>query len=210
MTNAQSFRTPQKITQTIRFHFVILIAWMSSLLGCATQTERLPTTRIVHAPTQDLEAFGNELIARLVPPTRSMTLIVKQEIQPLALSKDGNTVIISTGLIKITPIECALAFIVAHEIAHHLLNHFTDTKLSDDAKEKEADKLAMKLLEVGRYDKRGALIALNYFGSEFPSVTHPATTERFEALHGFMSQVPYATYDRRVFQKLRQNITSQE
>jgi hypothetical protein len=133
------------------------------------------------APNNDVDAVLETVVSNievtndlaLDPPLRARVLLTS----PMESFTIGRTIVLSRGLIDVLPDEASLAMVLAHEVAHIVLNHQLDTKYAfhdrmqfDDQKafsrlsvkrseseEKEADAKALELLSKSPYaDKLGS------------------------------------------------------
>jgi Zn-dependent protease with chaperone function len=123
-----------------------------------------------------LETVANNLVItnqlNISPPVRCRVLLTT----PFETFTVGHTIIISRGLLDVLPDEPALAAVMAHELAHIVLNHRVDTRYAfsnrllfpdeqvfrrlsekrDPREEEDADKKALELLSKSPYqDKLG-------------------------------------------------------
>jgi hypothetical protein len=126
--------------------------------------------------TGEVEKMLNQILANIeVPNNLSLAAPVHCRIlltTPFEVFTVGNSIIISRGLVDVTPTESGLAFILAHQLAHNILGHakvdsryaFSDVLRVPDSEilaklrfqhsqdeETAADTLAMKLLEHSLY-----------------------------------------------------------
>ena len=76
----------------------------------------------------------------------------------------------------------SLAFAMAHEVAHHVLEHDVDSKKQSIERERDADSWAMDTLLASGQPPAAALMVISYFSSLFEaegaSATHPAPPDR--------------------------------
>jgi len=102
---------------------------------------------------------------RLTPddacPPYPLRLVVNP--QPGAFAK-GDQIIVTTGLLAFTTDESELAFVLAHEMAHHLLGH--PGGILARGAESEADLLGLDLMRAAGYDTTGALAFLLRLAAE--------------------------------------------
>jgi hypothetical protein len=120
----------------------------------------------------------------------------------------GRTIVLSRGLVDVLPDEATLAAVLAHELAHIVLNHSTGDKFMagltlpfsdlqifshlnfhfDPAEEAAADKKAIELFSKSPYkDKLAAaelfLEALDARSSQLPNLLHGRLSNDFESSH---------------------------
>lgn len=105
---------------------------VSSVAPLVSLMERYPTLE---------STYANALLADLAKTMKleqpvSITILKADE--HFALSADNGKIAISSGLIKSLPNEASFAFVIAHEIAHFKLDHF-----SGDEREEDADTLGL-------------------------------------------------------------------
>jgi len=126
-----------------------------------------------------------------------------------------DTVLISTGMLSVLPSESALAFLVAHELAHIALNHVS---IGDAAhlefqrgQERAADMFALHLLMAAHYNPKAALAVFSdkklFASIEWHlSPTHPEVQERKEILEETLLKsgvAPSGTISSRDFLRLK-------
>ena len=119
-----------------------------------------------------------------------------------AITKRGPWVYVSSGLAERLS-DDALAFVIAHEMAHHDLLHFSPamvstTWLGHQARlESQADALGLRLMLAAGFDGKGALEALDpaAWGPEpvrpawKPWREHPPMPERHQAIQALLRGV---------------------
>lgn len=152
--------------------------------------------------------FHTGLVNRMVlidPPPVCASHFVISTGSSVDAGADGNTVRISAKLAEFTPGEDEFAFLVAHELAHNVLQHralldsadvkrgigrmFGDSKQLIRASEVEADKLALWLMENAGYDPAAGLTFIERFGRRygpgfFADGTHYQWRQRQEIMRG--------------------------
>lgn len=91
---------------------------------------------------------------------------------PEAFFEHPNKVVISHGLLQYISNPSELAFVMAHEIAHHLLGH-AKQKIEQTSElqnmishEIEADQLAIKLLQSGGFNPNAGIVLLTRVSKE--------------------------------------------
>lgn len=165
--------------------------------GSSTAGRPITARRIEISATKDIYAFS----------TNSLTLI-------------------SRGLLVTMANEAELAFVLAHETAHTILQHHAPYLSADDSCsnathiatspeiELAADKLAVGIMAAAGYDPRAAIPAITriYHAAQPPGMTnYPTLKNRVstveQAIYNSGWQPP-GTNDRREFQKLRQRLAS--
>jgi len=143
---------------------------------------------------------------------QTFSLILLDTHTPLALSSSSGLTAFSKGLVLSLHSEAELAFVLAHELAHHDLSHFDRSigEHSPSARQKmefEADSHALRIMSSAGYNPESAREVLTrtrgfYEDSQF----YPAVEERIENIRLQLTQSPprvSGTVDRRDFQKLR-------
>lgn len=136
----------------------------------------VPST-VAYDSTTVWEREGNRILHRLVGDDSHSFLGFHPRITviganlPLAVLRREDGIVLSTGLLNILESEEEFAFLIAHELAHKLLEHDKEVihiTHSNSAWEEEADMLALQLLRGGNMGGRGAaklLQKLVTFGS---------------------------------------------
>jgi hypothetical protein len=125
--------------------------------------------KVLETVANNLQITNNLMIE---PPVRARILLTA----PLESFTVGHTIVLSRGMLDVLPDEASLAMVLAHELAHIVLDHVVDTKYSfhdrmlfqdedtfrqivvrrDDAEERAADEKAVELLKNSPYaDKLG-------------------------------------------------------
>jgi hypothetical protein len=104
-------------------------------------------------------ALDIELVAPSACPTRVRVARADSE----NAFADGRYATFSATLIARTPNDDELAAVVAHELAHNYLGHYTNRRGGTDKRsvreqEAEADAFALRLMAVGGYDPHAALV----------------------------------------------------
>jgi len=158
--------------------------------------ERLEKARLI-APSGEVDKVLETVVNNLVvtnkldnlPPIRCRVMLTL----PFESFTVGNTIVISRGLIDVLPDEATLATVLAHELAHLVLGHVTDTRyafndrlLIDDEdivsaldfergpqQESAADAKALELLENSPYRNKlsTAGLFLRAMADEAPRLT---------------------------------------
>jgi hypothetical protein len=161
----------------------------------ANVLERLEKARLIAAPgdvDKVLETVVNNLVVTNhldnLPPVHCRVMLTL----PFESFTVGHTIVISRGLIDVLPDEAALATMLAHELAHLVLGHATDTKyaftdrlmMSDDElletldfardpqEESTADAKAIELLSNSPYkdNLRNAALFLRAMAQDVPGL----------------------------------------
>ena len=159
----------------------------------ANVLERLEKARLIAPPGEVdkvLETVVNNLVVTNhldnLPPIRCREMLTL----PFESFTVGHTIVLSRGLIDVLPDEAALAAMLAHELAHLVLGHSTDTKYAftdrlmtsddklledldfarDPKEEADADAKAMELLKNSPYKDRlgSAALFLHAMAQHFP------------------------------------------
>lgn len=145
---------------------------------------------------------------------------------PNAFSLGAGVIVLTKGMIRETRTEAELASVIAHEMAHQLLGH-TQAALKNSLEEShdaphavfsledeiEADRVGLKLLDVGRYDVRHAVFALSiayrsldeFVATHDPTWLHQRLARMHQELGNFRSTYP-ATASSREFNKVRRHL----
>jgi Zn-dependent protease with chaperone function len=154
---------------------------------------------------------ANEIASRLLhdTPNVQVNVDVIDTQQLLAFSYPGG-IVLSTGVIRRLPDETMCAFVLAHELSHHILGHLDlkdNEELSVDelfAREMAADRRAVALMASAAYDLRAAPIALELVG---PAI-HGQSTQlelRRRTLSEMITEskwAPPGTISRRVYKEM--------
>lgn len=96
---------------------------------------------------------------------------------------DGDSVLITSALMRNVPDDTSLALVVAHEMGHLISGHF-DLPPSQDL-ELEADRMALVLMARAGYDVEGAVAYWDradhpHEGGSAAESSHPTTQARYE------------------------------
>jgi hypothetical protein len=129
------------------------------------------------------------------------------------ISTNRATLVLSRGLIRRLQVEAELAFVIAHEVGHLVLEHHAeggDLKVPEYRKdfEEQADRFAVGLLAAAGYDPHFASSALlhAYDRNSVEDKLYPDLGSRIAAVREEVSESgwrPPGTIDRRDFQRLR-------
>lgn len=170
--------------------------WLLFLLGCTVQTQKNSVASIV-ALTERYESvdsyYPNQLaneLAQTMNLSRPVSVVILKTNDRFALSSENGRVLISSGLIKQLPNEAAFAFVIAHELAHIHLNHFSGVPSEEDA-----DKLGLIVLYKAGFSPHHAVFAHG-----------DITKSRSGNLNEVLKSLPLdfvGIIDRDVFQKYR-------
>lgn len=135
----------------------------------------IPRAAGVSNGAQLIVAEANILLKRILslngddvmnPPVRISTVTHPR---PNAFALNTGTIVLTTGLIDEIRSHSELAFVIAHELAHLILNHESGSTLASEIlmeplsrnklleQELSADKLAIKLLEQSSFDTSSAI-----------------------------------------------------
>lgn len=174
--------------------------------------------------------FENEYLgyihARLVhglppqeKPVAQAHIILLAAEYPLAGTPGRGYVVLSRGLMRRLKNEGELAFVMAHELSHQILEHrITPDLSSEDYRtfELEADRHAVAMIAAAGYDPRvcvGALLHSAGSGALWEAqpkdLDHPALDERIQATRELVLKsrwAPPGTIDRYDFQKFRRDL----
>jgi hypothetical protein len=115
--------------------------------------ERLERARLI-APTGEFEKVLDTVVNNLVvtnqldtmPPVRCRVMLTL----PFESFAVGHTILLSRGLIDVLPDETTLATVLAHELAHLVLGHVTDTRYAFSDRLLISDEKLIDALDFGR------------------------------------------------------------
>jgi len=206
---------------------LISIALIFTLCACSTANQKtlpgLESQAALIAFTRDhgtiSDPFVDEYLRYLGKRLASASvgisefpLVLLDSNTPLALSSSSGLTAFSKGLVLSLSSESELAFVLAHELAHIELGHFTKNLEQVSAERRrmmefEADSHALSILASAGYNSNAARLVLSrtrgfYEDSKF----YPGVEERIENIEARLRQsfwAPSGTVDRRDFQKLR-------
>jgi len=134
-----------------------------------------------------LEPFFRYLLARLADSEelagRPLKISLLDSSELFAVSFPRGEVVLSKGLFLAMSGEGELAFVVAHELGHIFLDHFSNGIRDRKEREHQADIFALSLLWKGGYDPRVASSTLmrsyvHFTTAGEQSSTHPDITSR--------------------------------
>lgn len=173
------------------------------LFGCSNKTpvqtiyfpeaspEPLLTGAIVQLGPNN-ESYIQYLVDRLqgfgavASPAIQIVFVKRDDVA--VVSSAGGLTTISTGTLALIDNEAEFAFILAHELAHHMLNHTSSTKTEADL-EYEADQLGGRLFFRAGYAPQASFQALidcyqgiHYFEKNRDTWAHPQAHQRIIAL----------------------------
>lgn len=121
--------------------------------------ERLEKARLLAPPGEFdkvLETVVNNLLVTneldRLPPVRCRVLLTL----PFESLTVGHTIVVSRGLIDVLPDETTLATVLAHELAHLVLGHVTDTRYAFSDRLLISDEALLEALDFGRDPKQEA------------------------------------------------------
>lgn len=154
----------------------------------------------------------NEIASRLLhdTPNVQVNVDVIDTQQLLAFSYPGG-IVVSTGLLRRLPDEAMCAFVIAHELSHHILGHLSmkdNEELSVDelfAREMAADRRAVALMASAAYDLRAAPIALEFVGPAIHGRSAELERRRKSLSEMIMASkwAPPGTVSRRVYKEMQ-------
>lgn len=212
------------------FHRLLSLSLLlSCVCGCAFRAKPIdPNTQAVyrsqilsqfsdgHTAPEALalaQSIAREIGARLLydSPATEIAIDVVDTPSLFCFGYPGG-IIISTGLVRRMHSESMFAFVIGHELAHHLLGHYDDLDLSaktpgseySPSRELAADRRAIALMASAAYDVRGSVAAIGALGP----VLHGAIgelTDRQSAAQVFIEESgwrPPGTISRRIYQEL--------
>lgn len=139
---------------------------------------------------------------------------------PLAASAGGGIILLSRGIVQALQNEAELAFVIAHEMAHHQLGHAEfDTgpvhiDNHDEDSELEADRFAVAVMAAAGYDPHLAVTALKNayrFSSRYldESRKYPALEKRQQHIIAFIKSSkwrPPGTVNRTEFKYFKRSL----
>lgn len=115
-------------------------------------------------------------------------IVITDDALPNAFAKAPNRIEVSEGLVQVTQSAHELAFVVAHELAHHMLEHsvaypaFADAPLPQPTAmmtwEHAADGVALKLLQGGGFDPYTAPELLDRLANHYQRILPASATPR--------------------------------
>ena len=140
------------------------------------------------------QVFAENLHRRLgrdIQPKPDLIIEILEVQDRVALSLPPGRILLSRPLVLSFSEEGELAFVVAHEMAHLVLDHFEVRDLSPEQaqqRELDADRYAVELLRVAGYDpsvaEQAILRAYSHQTTGAPTApTHPEVSARRAALH---------------------------
>ena len=220
-----------------------MLLGLSCLLGCTNNANKITPEMQRAYRLQVLSQFSNqqtgysdrnlqfanrlvnEMAQRLLhdSPNVSVTVDVIKSDQVISFSYPAG-IVISSGLIKHLPAEAMTAFVIAHELAHHMLGHTDLLNKKEDQNEAQqiacmrynlryemaADRLAVALLASAAYDVRQATQALTVVTSALHGLSSNSNNsdiiERQAAMREFIDHSrwqPPGTITRREYQEMR-------
>ena len=156
-------------------------------------------------------------------PGCDITLLDTNE--ALAYSPGPGHIVLSKGMFRRLKSEAELAFVVAHELAHHVLGHHAAIHSPSEsvpdsvraALEEEADAFAVALLAVSGYDPRFASSALvNAYGKVTPegaSLGYPELYTRQSKIEEEINRAkwrPPGTGNRREFARVQAKLKQEK
>jgi Zn-dependent protease with chaperone function len=138
--------------------------------------QQYPEYSLSRSQAQLVPPFLLELTQRLAaalagagrPLPYTVEIYLCDSAQPLALSPGPGLIVVSSSLLRTLPSEAALAFVLAHELAHHAYGHLLQIQNQELTSpeqlqewEGSADRLALGIVAIAGYDPWHALLALN-------------------------------------------------
>ena len=123
---------------------------------------------------------------------------------PLALAVRPNAILISTATVKTITTESELAFLLAHEAAHHYakdLERISDNREKQKALELRADANAIKLMQASGYRTQDAISIVSKLDKSPMLQSRLAQLQRMTKYH--FSSFSYPNRHSRAFQKLK-------
>jgi len=158
----------------------------------------------------------------------AFSIVVLDTPVPIALSSQGGFIIVSRGLIAGLQNEGQLAFILGHEMSHHILGQLESNEdsapLAVDGyldREQPADRLGLACISRAGYDPRPALSTVSILAQQLESHGGQLQIKRSElemvaearsrAMYEYLVDSkwrPPGTVDRRNFQIIRRRLAS--
>lgn len=174
-------------------------------------------------PTSDSpwEEFLHQTKVRLASadprtiPLKDSEILLLNCREAISFAAPPDLIIISTEMLSLLPSESALAFLIAHELAHIALKHISvadSARLEfQRAQEREADRFALELLIAAHYHPWTAIEVFSHkrLFSQVKwhlSPTHPDLEERKKILEEIIrasNSLPPATTSSREFLRLK-------
>ncbi len=173
-----------------------------------------------HYPlSSEEERYVRDLTSRIMGYGKwggfSPQIVFTNEEGVVVASSPGGLISISRGAIKQLESESQLAFVLAHELAHHLLGHTCSTRPEAEL-EFEADNLAASMFFRSGFSTRAASLALinayqgiHYFEKDRRTWAHPKAHDRILNLNSIfasMGDTSVGAYDSLDFQNFRRTI----
>lgn len=173
--------------------------------------EQIPTRNGSTVGLELAQTIVGDITARLLHDSPKTTMLVDVVDSPevLAFSYPGG-IVVSTSLLSRLPNEAMCAFVLAHEISHHILGHINEASTAEStteyslAAEMAADRRAVAMMATAAYDVR---LAVNAIATLSP-ILHDTTSdiaERRAAISEFIEQSkwrPPGTITRRTYQEM--------
>lgn len=186
----------------LRYLLALLLAYASGCAGKPSPRPPLTRAEVQEQVERDffiirdlrLKSYLENLQRRLLANAGlSISLSVARTHEPFAKSYPGSIILISSGFIESCDSEAELAFVLAHEFGHVLLNHHADAvgSLSSEelrTREFSADKFAAGVLMRAGYSLRGAFSSIERMNSawdfygESEDSEYPSAAERIAKL----------------------------
>ena len=135
--------------------------------------------------------------------------------RPFALSPAPGIIALSTGLILRCHTESELAFIIAHELAHHELKHVLQTQSESISAERsqqfelDADRFAVRAMLRAGINPLGSRDALSRFHQllALEDARYPSMEERRQNIDATLALLPMiGTLDSRRFRELKDEL----
>lgn len=148
-----------------------------------------------HDPALWIEvARGNETIRRRLTYVAECEYPITTTIGDMVNAHvDGQTIVITTGLLRFVENDDELAAVIGHELAHRILGHRRSRLKS---RERAADYLGVYLAARAGYDPAAAATFVRRLAAEHPelisdraSPAHPSTAARVAALERTVAEI---------------------
>lgn len=142
-----------------------------------------PSTVLVNRANKPSYYICSTQFVVLISPVKNAHLDLKPlKRTPQTVVTQGGELSITSALIRILT-QDELAFVISHELAHHVARHNLDNRPIVQM-EVEADRIAIFLMARSGYDTNAALMMLNKVADENtpPNATHPDFSERLSRI----------------------------
>ncbi len=185
--------------------------------------------------TDFVRALGTRLGKAAGPAPFEWSFVVFRNHRANAFAIGGGRIYVSDGAIETCRTEAELAAMLAHEMGHELAGHFrrsgaeadpnepqtppgashlrigSVTQELDPAKEIEADRVSIRILQAAGYDPRATLDIAGRLSKEGTAGSAASDRERLAALGLLLRNLPAGgRTDTEEFQRLRRQVTQEK